>query len=77
METNLLAYAARSRADRTRLVPPPTHESISDFAQRLPPGGYGSAAHARHGPQRTQTASNSTKEGLQKGHAHVCTADRA
>ena len=32
-----------------------------------PPRGYGPAA------QRTQTASNSKKEGLQKGHAHVCT----
>ena len=32
-----------------------------------PPWGYGPAA------QRTQTASNSKKEGLQKGHAQVCT----
>ena len=38
-----------------------------------PPRGYGPAAHARPGPQRTQTASNSKKEGLQKGHAQVCT----
>jgi hypothetical protein len=38
-----------------------------------PPRGYGPAAHARPSPQRTQTASNSKKEGLQKGHAQVCT----
>ena len=38
-----------------------------------PPRGYEPTAHARPSPQRTQTASNSKKEGLQKGHAQVCT----
>ena len=41
METNLLAFAARSRADRTRRAPPPTRGSIRDFGQRLPPGAMG------------------------------------
>ena len=38
-----------------------------------PPRGYEPTAHARPSPQRTQTASNSKKEGLRKGHKQVCT----
>ena len=45
METNLLASAAHSRADRTRRAHRPTHEPIVIWAA-FAPRGYGSAAHA-------------------------------
>jgi hypothetical protein len=73
IETNLLASAARSRANRTRRAPQRTSPSVI-LGRVCPPGLWVcTAAHARPSPQRTQTASNSKKEGLQKGHAQVCT----
>ena len=55
--------------------PSPRTSPIVILGRVLPPGLrlYGSATHARPSPQRTRTASNSKKEGLQKGHKQVCT----